>query len=151
MMLFNSFIFFGFNFYRPQRSCGQGYVFTRVCDSVNRGGLRRTPPGTRQTPRQGEPPPGKKTAAYGQWYASYWNAYLSYIFFTLLNLADAQMGNYNEYFIHLLVNINTMDTVFVNDMYGSWYYWVRISCGTKNIGYKWSNPVTFTDPPFSCF
>ena len=21
--------------YRPQRSCGQGYVFTRVCDSVN--------------------------------------------------------------------------------------------------------------------
>ena len=24
--------------YRPQRSCGQGYVFTRVCDSVNGGG-----------------------------------------------------------------------------------------------------------------
>ena len=24
-------------YYRPQRSCGQGYVFTRVCDSVNRG------------------------------------------------------------------------------------------------------------------
>ena len=22
-------------YYRPQRSCGQGYVFTRVCDSVN--------------------------------------------------------------------------------------------------------------------
>ena len=49
--------------YRPQtkfakvvtgrkRSCGQGYVFTRVCDSVNRGegGLRRTPPGPRRTP-----------------------------------------------------------------------------------------------------
>ena len=46
-------------YYRPQRSCGQGYVFTRVCDSVNGGGLRRTPPpGTRQTrpPDQGEPP-----------------------------------------------------------------------------------------------
>ena len=28
-----------FNFYRPQRSCGQGYVFTCVCDSVHRGGL----------------------------------------------------------------------------------------------------------------
>ena len=49
--------------YRPQRSCGQGYVFTRVCDSVNRGGLRRTPPdqgeppGPRRTPPdQGEPP-----------------------------------------------------------------------------------------------
>ena len=23
--------------YRPQQSCGQGYVFTRVCDSVHRG------------------------------------------------------------------------------------------------------------------
>ena len=23
------------HFYRPQRSCGQGYVFTSVCDSVN--------------------------------------------------------------------------------------------------------------------
>ena len=42
-------------FYRPQRSCGQGYVFTRVCDSVHRGrGLRAGPPGT----WQGEPPPG---------------------------------------------------------------------------------------------
>ena len=37
-------------YYRPQRSCGQGYVFTRVCDSVHRGGLRAEPP------RQGEPP-----------------------------------------------------------------------------------------------
>ena len=43
----------------------------------------------------------------------------SYIFLTLLNLADAVMRKYNEYFIHLLVNMNTMDTVFVNDMYGS--------------------------------
>ena len=24
-------------YYRPQRSCGQGYVFTRVCDSVQGG------------------------------------------------------------------------------------------------------------------
>ena len=24
-----------FDHYRPQRSCGQGYVFTRVCDSVH--------------------------------------------------------------------------------------------------------------------
>ena len=88
-------------YYRPQRSCGQGYVFTGVCDSVHRGGLWRTPPGPRRTPSpgtkenppdqvdtprtkenppgprrtprpgrppqdQGEPPPGKKTAAYGQ-------------------------------------------------------------------------------------
>ena len=25
-------------YYRPQRSCGQGYVFTRVCDSAHGGG-----------------------------------------------------------------------------------------------------------------
>ena len=58
------------NIYRPQLSCGQGYVFTRVCDSVHRGGLRRTPPGTRQTPLgtrqtpppdQGEPPRTRQT------------------------------------------------------------------------------------------
>ena len=42
--------------YRPQRSCGQGYVFTRVCDSVHRGGLWRTPPDQADTPDQGEPP-----------------------------------------------------------------------------------------------
>ena len=64
--------------YRPQRSCGQGYVFTRVCDSVHRGGLQagRTPlaggkaPQTRQTPpaggrnpptRQADPPAGGRT------------------------------------------------------------------------------------------
>ena len=26
------------NFYRPQRSCGQGNIFTHVCHSVHRGG-----------------------------------------------------------------------------------------------------------------
>ena len=26
------------SFYQPQRSCGQGNVFTPICDSVNRGG-----------------------------------------------------------------------------------------------------------------
>ena len=63
------------HFYRPQRSCGQGYVFTSVCDSVHRGGVsgrenppaRETPPGrenppSRQTPPwQGGPPPGRET------------------------------------------------------------------------------------------
>ena len=60
--------------YRPQRSCGQGYVFTRVCDSVHGGGVspgrensrqtRQTPPdqanppGPGRPPWQGEPPPG---------------------------------------------------------------------------------------------
>ena len=47
-------------YYRPQRSCGQGYVFTRVCDSVN-GGVSGESPRTRQTPLdQGEPPPGTR-------------------------------------------------------------------------------------------
>ena len=48
-----------FHFYRPQRSCGQGYVFTRVCDSVHRGGLQagRTPPPRRRTPQAGRTPP----------------------------------------------------------------------------------------------
>ena len=58
--------------YRPQRSCGQGYVFTRVCDSVHGGGglpqcmLGYHPPGSR--------PPGIRSMS-GR-YASYWNAFL---------------------------------------------------------------------------
>ena len=45
------------NIYRPQRSCGQGNLFTRVCHSVHRGGglARRTPPGTRHH----HPPPSQ--------------------------------------------------------------------------------------------
>ena len=50
--------------YRPQRSCGQGYVFTRVCHSVNMGGglpqcmLGYHPPGSRPPPK--EAPPGSR-------------------------------------------------------------------------------------------
>ena len=65
------------NFYRPQRSCGQGNVFTGVCLSTGgrvsasvHAGIppprtrqippdQADPPGTRQTP------PGKQTPAYG--------------------------------------------------------------------------------------
>ena len=58
--------------YWPQRSCGQGYVFTRVCDSVHRGGLpeggtpqKEAPPGRRppqkEAPLEGDPP--KKEAS----------------------------------------------------------------------------------------
>ena len=47
--------------YRPQRSCGQGYVFTRVCDSVNRGGSPENPPGPRRTSSTRQtPPPGPR-------------------------------------------------------------------------------------------
>ena len=47
--------------YRPQQSCGQGYVFTRVCDSVHRGVSGQPPPRTWQgdPPDQADtPPPG---------------------------------------------------------------------------------------------
>ena len=59
-----------FNIYRPQRSCGQGYVFTRVCDSVHRGGVsgqgEPPQPGQGEPPQSRHPPPGKHTPAYGQ-------------------------------------------------------------------------------------
>ena len=60
-------------YYRPQRSCGQGYGFTRICHSVNRGGglpqcmlgyNTYTPP-PEQTPPEQTPleqtPPRKQT------------------------------------------------------------------------------------------
>ena len=43
--------------YRPQTKLREGYVFTRVCDSVHRGGVYHTPPG--QTPSLGRHPPGQ--------------------------------------------------------------------------------------------
>ena len=54
-------------FYRTQRSCGQGNVFTGVCLSTG-GGICLSacwdaipPPGTRQTPPgPGRPPPGSR-------------------------------------------------------------------------------------------
>ena len=61
--LLNTRIFLYCYCYRSQRSCGQGYVFIRVCDSVNRGGLPEgnTPPPRRrplwkENPLEGDPP-----------------------------------------------------------------------------------------------
>ena len=85
-------------YYRPQRSYGQGYVFTRVGDSVHRGGLPQCilgyhpcppwsrPPRSRPPWEQTPHPPGADThtprgadssirSMSGQ-YASYWNASL---------------------------------------------------------------------------
>ena len=44
--------------YRPQRSCGQGNIFTPVCHSVHRGGMSEAdhPPPQEQTPPQVRPP-----------------------------------------------------------------------------------------------
>ena len=78
------------NYYRPQRSCGQGYVFTRVCDSVHRGGGLpqcnlgyHHPPGSMHPPGK-HPPPEACTPreadsgirSMSGRYASYWNAFL---------------------------------------------------------------------------
>ena len=53
---------FPVNIYRPQRSCGQGNVFTRGCDSVHREGLPQCmlgyhtpPPPEGGTPWEGGP------------------------------------------------------------------------------------------------
>ena len=86
-------------YYWPHRSCGQGYVFTRVCDSVNRGGLpqcmlgyhapweqtpttptppEHTPPRTDTTPGAYTPPSEADSGirSMSGRYASYWNAFL---------------------------------------------------------------------------
>ena len=68
--MISPFILACIHFYRPKRSFGQGNVFTRVCDSVHRGGAwSGTPPPGRHPPRQappkagthppGSPPPGR--------------------------------------------------------------------------------------------
>ena len=50
-----------FNYYRPQRSCGQGNIFTPVCHSVHKGGLPQCmlgyhPHPPEQTPAGSRPP-----------------------------------------------------------------------------------------------
>ena len=52
-------------FYRPQRSCGQGNIFTSVCHSVHRGVCLSacwdtTPPRGTPTPTRKETPPRKE-------------------------------------------------------------------------------------------
>ena len=55
--------------YRPQRICIQGYVFTRVCDSVNKGGVSEAdPPGA--DPRSRHQPGSRHHPPYG-----YFNRY----------------------------------------------------------------------------
>ena len=61
--------------YRPQRSCGQGNVFTRVCHSVHRG------VGVSASVHAGIPHPPQDSHSSGR-YASYWNAFLFYLDFT---------------------------------------------------------------------
>ena len=80
-------------FLPPATKLGQGYVFTCVCDSVNRGqgvphtSPEQTPPGVEAPPEQTPPSPLAQTHppprrawceiwSMRGWYASYWNAIL---------------------------------------------------------------------------
>ena len=53
-------MYFGFTCYRPQRSCGQGNIFTPVCHSVHRGVSASVqagiPPPSKHPPRADNPP-----------------------------------------------------------------------------------------------
>ena len=56
--------------YRPQRSCGQGNIFTPVCHSVHRGGVSASvhagiPPPLEQTPPPGVDTPQEQTPPLG--------------------------------------------------------------------------------------
>ena len=65
----------------PATKLGQGYVFTGVCDSVNRGGGGYLTPPPEQTPPRSRPPPQRACCEIRStrgWYASYWNAILLY-------------------------------------------------------------------------
>ena len=81
-------------FYRPQRSCGQGNVFTGVCDSVNRWGLPQCmlgyPPPEGDPPRKERHPPGIRSMN-GR-YASYWNAFLSLMIISVQTFANNLMS-----------------------------------------------------------
>ena len=57
--LIGSFLYFGC-LYRPQRSCGQGNIFTPVCHSVHRGGSASVHAGI-PTPARKQTPPAKET------------------------------------------------------------------------------------------
>ena len=123
-------------YYRPQRSCGQGYVFTRVCDSVHRGGgsgqgelppgrenppppQDQTPPWSRHPPEQ-TPPPRRAAdssirSTSGR-YASYWNAFLldkvnglckSFPFLSLISIFDCVILNYNSWSSTLTFQVKT--------------------------------------------
>ena len=78
------------SFYRPQRSCGQGNIFTLVCHSVHRGGvlpqcmLGYHPPDQTTPPRPDPPPPREADSSIRSTsgrYASYWNTFLLLFYF----------------------------------------------------------------------
>ena len=73
----------------PATKLGQGYVFTRVCDSVQ-GGLDQAPPGSRHLPRKQTPQHSAcwEIRATSGRYASYWNAILFIINFILTPAGD---------------------------------------------------------------
>ena len=100
------------SFYRPQRSCGQGNIFTPVCHSFCSQGGRGSasvhagiPPPQEETPQTRQNPPGPDTTtppldqtprdqtppreadfsirSTSARYASYWNVFLFFIVFKI--------------------------------------------------------------------
>ena len=98
----NTFLFN--DYYWPQRSCGQGNIFTPVCHSVHGGGVglpecmlgyhppgldTTTPPGPDTPPREETPPRADSSirSASGR-YASFWNAFLFHYVCVVMNLSN---------------------------------------------------------------
>ena len=86
----------------PATKFGQGYIFTGVCDSVNRGGVCLSAcwdtPWSRHPPSR-HPPPGADTPRHRAcWeirstrrrYASYWNAILLMFVLSMMNQTFSQ-------------------------------------------------------------
>ena len=100
-------------YYRPQRSCGQGNIFTPVCHSVHRGGSASMHAGIPTPPDQVDPPgPGRpplhREGDSSIWstsgrYASYWNAFLFMLIF--LNFVKCSIME-ACLFLHIVINKN---------------------------------------------
>ena len=106
------------SFLPPATKSGQGYVFTRVCDSVHsRGCLGRHPPRSRHPPGADTPPlrsACREIRATGGLYASYWNAIFLFIYIArVIDTAASQLTK----------TAITVTAIFIVVLrYDCWYY-----------------------------
>ena len=130
-------------FYRPQTKLREGYIFTRVCDSVHRVGCLPQSPQADTPPRQTPLPPWADTPppsacwdtpplpsacwAVNKRYASYWNAFLSIV---KLQLVKDKLNSWTLF--------NTLNTVHYNDAdeyvtHSPFVLWIHIPMYVKAI------------------